>query len=202
VMARSSPPPDNKPKIKRSAKHGAADEFEELYRSHVDAVTAFFARRSADPQTVADLTSETFVQVITSFETFDSARGSARGWVFGIARRIYARHCEAHRHHRDKVLRLASRRPLDPDEMAELEDRIDAERAGRELIAAVHTLSAIDREAVELVDIAGLRPAEAARALGVSPGSIRMRLMRARARLRKAAAISKSATTSRRKDDE
>ncbi len=35
--------------------NGAAAEFERIYRAQVDAVTAFFARRSADPQTVADL---------------------------------------------------------------------------------------------------------------------------------------------------
>jgi DNA-directed RNA polymerase specialized sigma24 family protein len=37
------------------------------------------------------------------------------------------------------------------------------------------------------VDLAGLQPTEAARVLGVAPGTLRMRLMRARARLRKAA---------------
>jgi DNA-directed RNA polymerase specialized sigma24 family protein len=46
----------------------------------------------------------------------------------------------------------------------------------------------MDRAAIEMVDLAGLRPNEAASVLGVSPGALRMRLMRARARLRKAAA--------------
>ena len=32
----------------------AAAEFELLYRAQVDAITAYFARRSPDPQTVAD----------------------------------------------------------------------------------------------------------------------------------------------------
>jgi hypothetical protein len=41
-------------------------EFEVLYRANVAAVTAYFARRSADPQTVADLTADTFVQAITT----------------------------------------------------------------------------------------------------------------------------------------
>ena len=38
---------------------------------------------------------------------------------------------------------------------------------------------------IDLVDIAGLQPKEAAAALGLTPGTVRMRLMRARARLRK-----------------
>ena len=40
---------------------------------------------------------------------------------------------------------------------------------------------------VELVDLAGLQSKEAAQVLGITPGTLRIRLMRARARLRKAA---------------
>ena len=166
---------------------GAAADFERIYRAQVDAVTAFFARRSADPQTVADLTADTFVQVIVSFGTFDPGKGSARAWVFGIARRVYATYCEAHTQQRDKVVRLAGRRELDSDQVEELLDRIDAERAGRGLVIGLTALPALDRHVVELVDLAGLRSKEAASVLGVSPGAVRMRLMRARARLRKAA---------------
>ena len=83
--------------------------------------------------------------------------------------------------------RLAGRRELAPDEVGELIDRIDAERPGRALVTGVTTLPAADRAVVELVDLAGLQPKEAAQVLGVAPGTLRMRLMRARARLRKAA---------------
>ncbi len=163
----------------------AAAEFERLYRSHVDVVAAYFARRSADPQTVADLTADTFVQVILSFSTFDPRLGTPRAWVFGIARRVYAAHCAAHSQQQEKVLRLAGRRELDPDQVEELLDRIDAERDGRRLVTSLTELSALDRAVVELVDIAGLRASEAAAVLGLSAGAVRMRLMRARARLRK-----------------
>jgi hypothetical protein len=44
---------------------GAAAEFERVYRANVDAVSAYFARRTADPQLVADLTADTFVAVIS-----------------------------------------------------------------------------------------------------------------------------------------
>jgi RNA polymerase sigma-70 factor (ECF subfamily) len=165
----------------------AAAEFELLYRANVGAVTAFFARRSADPQAVADLTADTFVAVITSIATFDPGKGTARAWVFGIARRLYAAHCEAASQQQRKLVRLAGRRDLSPDHVEELLDRIDAERAGRRLVLELTALPEADRAAIELVDLAGLRPNEAASVLGVSPGALRMRLMRARARLRKAA---------------
>jgi RNA polymerase sigma factor (sigma-70 family) len=169
------------------AGQGAVAEFERVYRANVDAVTAFFARRSADPQTVADLTADTFVAAITSFATFDPGRGTARAWVFGIARRVYAAHCEAHAQQRSRVLRLAGRRELHPDHVEELIARIDAERAGRRLVTELTALPEADRAVIELVDLAGLKPAEAAAVLGAAPGTVRMRLMRARARLRKAA---------------
>jgi RNA polymerase sigma factor (sigma-70 family) len=166
---------------------GAVAQFEALYRAEVAAVTAYFARRSADPQTVADLTADTFVQVITSFATFDPRKGTPRAWVLGIARRIYAGHCQAHAQQRSKVERLAGRRELAPDEAGDLIDRIDAERAGRALVTGLTTLPAADRAVLELVDLAGLQAREAARVLGIAPGTLRMRLMRARARLRTAA---------------
>jgi RNA polymerase sigma factor (sigma-70 family) len=179
--ARSRPAPQGSGPVDR------VSEFEVLYRANVAAVTAYFARRSADPQTVADLTADTFVQVITSFATFDPRKGTPRAWVFGIARRIYAGHCQAHSQQRSRVERLAGRRELAPDEVGELIDRIDAERTGRALVTELTTLPAVDRAVVELVDLAGLPPKEAAQVLGVAPGTLRMRLMRARARLRKAA---------------
>ena len=72
--------------------------------------------------------------------------------------------------------RLAGRQELAPDEVGELIDRIDAERAGRVLVTGLTTLPVADRA---LVDLAGLQPKEAAQVLGVAPGTLRMRLMRA-----------------------
>jgi RNA polymerase sigma-70 factor (ECF subfamily) len=163
---------------------GPAAEFEQIYRSQVGAVTAFFARRSADPQTVADLTSDTFVRAITGFATFDQTRGTPRAWLFGIARNVFAAHCEQVGRGRDAVSRLAGRRGLAADEVDELVARIDAERAGRTLIEGLAALPAIDREVLELVDIVGFAPKEAAVALGISSGALRIRLFRARNKLR------------------
>lgn len=171
---------------------GAIGEFERLYRANVEAVMAYFARRSGDPHVVADLTADTFEAAITSFQAFDPGKGSARAWMFGIARRVYASYCEAHSQQQHKLQRLAGRRDLEPDQVEELVDRIDAERAGRDLVTGLTMLPEADRAVIELVDIAGLRPKEAAAALGLTPGAVRMRLMRTRARLRKHAAAGRA----------
>ncbi len=163
----------------------ALAEFEHVYRGNFDVVMAYFARRCAEPQVVADLTSETFVRAAGAFGTFDSRKGSARAWVFGIAAHVFAAHCAQTANGRDAVIRLAHRRSLDVDETEELVARIDAERDGRDLISRCARLPELERAAVELVDLAGLTPKEAASALGVSRVVLRKRLSRARARLRK-----------------
>jgi RNA polymerase sigma factor (sigma-70 family) len=180
IMAKREHPPN-------ATAAGLVVEFEQVYRAHVREVTAYFARRTAEPQTVADLTADTFVRAITSFATFDPGRGSPRGWLLGIARRVFARHCEQASRGRETAVRLAGRRALEIDEAAELIVRIDAERAGRALLGQIAALAPAERDAIELVDIAGLRHGEAAAALGISPGAMRIRLYRARAKLRRIA---------------
>lgn len=160
-------------------------EFEQVYRGNADALMAYFARRCAEPQTVADLTSDTFVRAAGAFGSFDPKRGSARAWVFGIAGHVFARHCEEAANGRDLRSRLAGRRALEDDEIEELAARIDAERTGRALLERCARLPELERAAVELVDLAGLTPKEAAAVLSVSRVVLRKRLSRARARLRK-----------------
>jgi RNA polymerase sigma-70 factor (ECF subfamily) len=86
---------------------------------------------------------------------------------------------------RDAVARLGGHRPLDEDEIEELAERIDAEREGAALMRRCEQLPAVERAAIELVDLAELTPKEAALALGVSRVAFRKRLSRARSRLRK-----------------
>ncbi len=58
----------------------AVAEFEVVYRANVAGVAAFFARRCREPQVVADLTSETFVQRSRRWaRSIRSAAAPARG---------------------------------------------------------------------------------------------------------------------------
>ena len=171
--------------MRGSSGGSALSEFEGIYRTNVGVVTSFFAHRCSDPQTVADLTSETIVRAAAGFAGFDPDRGTPRAWLCGIANHVYAQHCAHSANGRDAVARFAGRLDLPPQEVDELMDRIDAERAGRELLQHFAAQSPPERAAMELVDVDGLTPKEAAAALGVSRGVLRMRLSRARTRLRK-----------------
>lgn len=156
-----------------------------MYLRNVDVLMGYFARRCRDPQTVADLTSETFVRAVEGFARFDPRRGSDRAWLFGIAAHVFARHCEQSAGNRNAVSRLGGHRTLDEDEIEELAGRLDAEREGAALMQRYARLPPVERTAIELVDLEGLTPKEAALALGVSRVSFRQRLSRARSRLRK-----------------
>ena len=160
-------------------------EFEKLYRSEFGAITGYFARRTKDPQTVADLTSDAFLQAMVSFRSFDPKRGSARAWLFGVARHVYANRSAASARHLEAIWRAGGQRSLDSDEIEELAQRIDAERATKKVLEQVRSLPTLERGALELVDIVGLSPKEAAQVVGVSPGALRVRLFRARGRLKK-----------------
>jgi RNA polymerase sigma factor (sigma-70 family) len=161
-------------------------EFEAVYRVNVAGITAFFARRCGEPQAVADLTSETFVEAIGSLGSFDPRRGSARAWLFGIARHVYAGHCQRMANGNHALAALAGHRELEHDELDELAGRIDDQLTGRALLARIASLPELERAALELVDLDGLAPREAAAALNISSSALRVRLFRARTRLRKA----------------
>ena len=159
-------------------------EFEAVYRENIRPVTAFFARRCRDPQHVADLTSQTFVEAIKSANTFQG-RGTPTAWLIAIARRVYANFLTDQATGADLIDQLGGRLVLAHDEVEDLAARIDAQRGGKELLERAVRLSDIEREAVELVDLMGLTPKDAARALGVSANALRVRLFRAHQRLRK-----------------
>ena len=129
---------------------------------------------------MADLTAEVFYAVIGSVHIYQAARGSELGWLYGIARNVLAgdRRREAIRLRAEGM--AAGRRVLDDDDIARLEERIDAESAARELHKALSVLPDGDRAILELVAVDGLPLKDAAAALGIRPGTDRVRMHRAR----------------------
>jgi len=147
-------------------------------------VLRYLSRRVRDPQDVADLVADTFLAAMGAAASFDPRRGRVLPWLIGIAHN-QVRHFQRrqHRHH-DAIERAMARPALDADDIADLERRIDAEANGVQAMRLLKRLPETQRELVALVDIQGLTPAEAARALGISAGLARIRLHRARTALR------------------
>ncbi|GAA1015095.1 RNA polymerase sigma factor [Acrocarpospora pleiomorpha] len=156
------------------------EAFEGFYRRHFDAVTRFLARRVEDPHLVADLTANVFLAVLDSAHTYRSDRGSEIAWLFGVTRNtLLAEQRRAARELR-ATSRIAGRRLLDGDDVARLEERIDAEEPARRALAAIAGLPELDRALLGLVAVDGLTTAEAAVVLGIRQGTARVRLHRAR----------------------
>jgi RNA polymerase sigma factor (sigma-70 family) len=162
------------------------DAFASFYREHVAAVTRFVARRVADPHTVADLTAEVFLAVIDSAATYRPGRGTQVAWLYGIARNVIAGERRRAAYELRTASRIAGRRLLDGDDIARLEERIDAESPGRAACQALAGLPPDERALLELVAIDGLPVKDAAAALGIRQGTARVRLHRARRAARQA----------------
>lgn len=160
----------------------ALDQF---YRAHVDDVIAYFARRCNSPHDVADLTAETFLAAIESAARYDPRLGRPVAWLLGIARHCLHRQLRNRSTERRVAARIAGRRLLDSADIQRLEERIDAERQAQQLTSHLAALTAREREALELVDLAGLTIPEAAAALRITSGVVRIRLHRAHTRIRK-----------------
>jgi RNA polymerase sigma factor (sigma-70 family) len=160
------------------------DAFEEFYREHVEAVQRFVARRVPYPHLAADLTAEVFLAAIHSAHTYRPGSGRPIAWLFGVARNVV----DGERRRNARELRARMRLPaagdlIEPDDLARLDARIDAEAESRQLYLAMDQLSASQRAVLELVALDGLEVSEAARALGIRPAAARVRLHRARRHL-------------------
>jgi RNA polymerase sigma factor (sigma-70 family) len=75
---------------------------------------------------------------------------------------------------------------LDEDDIGRMEARVDAEAEARRARAALAGLARDERAVLELVAIDGLSVKDAAAALGIQPGTARVRLHRARRAARNA----------------
>ena len=64
--------------------------FAVFYRRHERAVVAFLGRSCGNAELAIDMTAETFARAYAARTQFDPRRGTARGWLLGIARHVLA----------------------------------------------------------------------------------------------------------------
>jgi RNA polymerase sigma factor (sigma-70 family) len=155
-------------------------DFEALYRSARDDVFAYVATLLRDRAGAEDVTAAAFERAYRKQRTYKQERGSARAWLFGIARN--AALDELRRRKRSAAL------VDDPADTGATAPEDAAENALRRAAVRV-ALAQIDpreRELVALKFHAGLDNAEIAAVLGVSVSNAGTQLHRAMTKLREA----------------
>jgi RNA polymerase sigma-70 factor (ECF subfamily) len=158
--------------------------FEAFYRQHVEGIQGFVARRVGEPEHAADLTAEIFVAAIGAAHRYRPARGTPKAWLYGIARTVVAADRRQLARQQTREERFGAGAMLDENDAAEIEARIEAAATLRQLYEAMDRLPETERAILELVAIDELSLTEAAAAAGVRPVTARVRLHRARRKLR------------------
>jgi RNA polymerase sigma-70 factor, ECF subfamily len=151
-------------------------DFEALYRAARDDVFAYVATLLRDRGAAEDVTALAFERAFRRRRSFDSGRGSARAWLFGIARNAAL----------DELRRRSRSAPLTAEPAAATEDELDSALRRAAVRAALAELPARDRELIALKFHAGLDNGEIAAVLDLSPSNTGTRLHRALAKLREA----------------
>src|SRR5215831_5529119 len=158
--------------------------FPEFYRRHVSRVTGMGVRRFDNPEDVADFVATVFLEVLRSADSFDPRRGRAVAWLHGVGSNVAAAMYQQRWRAVQAEQRISGRALLDPDDYARVEERIDAAARLRQTCLAMRNLPEQDRRLLELVAVDGLTTREAAHVLMLTPVAARVRLSRARSRLR------------------
>lgn len=167
-----------------AAKAGDADAFDAIYRRTVTMVVRVVARTLGSSDGASDVVQEVFCRVL---ERLPSLRQTDRfvPWLATIARNAAIDHGRGRwraEPDNEASVRLRDRGP-GPDELVELRQLAEVVRG------QVADLSTRDAQAVSLVVDLGFSPAEVASALGIATGAARVRLHRARRRLRDALTV-------------
>jgi RNA polymerase sigma-70 factor (ECF subfamily) len=148
-------------------------QFEALFLDAREPLLAYLTRR-APFEDAADLLAEVYLVAWRKRGALPPGE-ERRLWLYGVARRLLAEH---HRH----SLRRADAQEEAGD--AHTPDRQDGDnRRSAAVRRALESLSDVDQELITLTTWEGLSPADAGRVVGITPGTARVRLHRARARL-------------------
>jgi RNA polymerase sigma-70 factor, ECF subfamily len=140
--------------------------FEQVFDEHFRAVSAYARRRAAKAE-AEDVVAETF---LVAWRRLDEVPSDAKPWLLGVARRVLANQRRAAGRRLALAQRMAQERAAEPEH--------------RPILEALERLSDSDRELLLLLAWDGLSTTEAAATLGCSRPAVKVRLHRARHRLR------------------
>lgn len=180
----SDDPGDREAALLERARAGDVEAWSRLYQEHFDRVFRHVTYLTGDTHAAEDLVQETFARAFVGLAQFE-ARASFSSWLRGIAVNIVRKHWRSRYRGDQAMSRLeAASRDLAAGADADPEGGHLRRRRAEVLLAVLETLPAPLREAFVLCDLQDMPVQAAAAELGVSPGNLRVRATRARARIR------------------
>jgi RNA polymerase sigma-70 factor (ECF subfamily) len=160
---------------------GEPAAFDAVYEAYRARVYSFLARMARSREVAEDLAEETWLRLV---EAGPRLRPDTRlgPWLFTVARNLYYSYCRSRAISEAAADALISLWPGGSPRPSPFEEAAAHELEGR-LERALARLPANHREALLLVGVDGMTPAEAAGVCGLTPDAFRQRLSRARAAL-------------------
>lgn len=173
---------DTERDLLRRSRLGEKEAFGMIVQTHQHRIFSFVVRMVRDPALAEDLTQDAFIRAYRKLHLYDPERPFLP-WLFRIAANLTRNHLKS----------AASRElPHSPEHftqvptLAAAQDEQTAQRAAvQQLERAIFELSAKDRAPLVLKHIEGLSYGEISQILGISVVALKMRVSRARRKLRK-----------------
>lgn len=173
---------DHETRLLTRAAEGDTEAFRVLFEAHRDRVFQLAWRLTGTRDVAEDVAQECFLGLIRHPGRFDARRGSLRQYLYGTVRNLVRQRWQ-----------LSGREiPLDDDpdagppaQLAMASERIENGEVSDAVQAAIARLPILQREALVLFEFEELSLEEVAAVAGCDPGTVKSRLHRARARLRR-----------------
>jgi RNA polymerase sigma-70 factor (ECF subfamily) len=162
---------------------GHEPAFVEFYRKHQRSVYRFALHMSGKTEVAEEVTQDVFMTVMSVAKQYDSKRGSAVSYLYGIARNFVLRCLERERPYVAALEEIENEQTGALSGDHDILDVLARTERTESLRKAVLALPPAYREVVVLCDLNEMDYAQAAAALGCAIGTIRSRLHRARALL-------------------
>jgi RNA polymerase sigma-70 factor (ECF subfamily) len=167
-------------------RNGATDEFAELVRRHQSRVFAVLHRYERDQHRLEDLAQETFVKTWRALDQYDG-RAPFEHWLSRIAVRVALDHLRRRKRVRGEVgLPELGEDALDWLHSDEGGHELESNQAREILELAMRELSPAEQLVITLQEMEGRSVKEICALTGSSGVAVRVRALRARAKLRKA----------------
>ncbi len=172
------------------AQDGRRPDFADVFREYQRPIYNYLLRMTQNPAEADDLTQETFIRVHRGLPTF-RGEASLSTWIYRIATNVSLDHFRRRATREASALisleEVELNRGWIADESASPPEQLAAQSEMSACVQRfVHRLSPNYRAALVLHDLQGLKDREIADVLGVSLGTVKIRLHRARKKLREA----------------